>query len=114
MSRPNSGRASPTSAATNANILSNEALSESPASTNQSTPAVRPAPVGGSDGNDAVPTLRLDDIQSAIPFHDAPEGNESEYMLSISADKVLQFHLIAYHASLRDDRVSAGYWIAPR
>jgi len=81
MSHPNPSRGSPTSGAENNSINANKLFSEIPASTNHSTPAGRPAPVVPLVGEDAVITLRLDDIQSAIPFHDAPEGNESKYML---------------------------------
>ena len=74
---PNSPAAVP-----NDNVLPNPMLSESPVSTNQSTPAVLPIAEYVEDlaSDDTVPPLRLDDIQSAMPFDEAFGNNESGYM----------------------------------
>lgn len=81
MSHPDRGRVAQTPGTTNIHILTNQAVSESPASTNHSTPAARPAPVARLGTDEVVPTLRLDDIQSTIPFHEAPQGNESKHFM---------------------------------
>ncbi|KAF8581989.1 hypothetical protein K439DRAFT_184952 [Ramaria rubella] len=73
------GRSSPQALPT-MNVLSNAVLSESPISSNHSTPAMIPAvestDMNGLRSEDSVPPLQLDDIQSAIPFDGVSGSNE--------------------------------------
>ena len=78
---PSGAQATMDSTTTN-NVLSDLSLSESPISSPNSTPVRRVSGTYRVESDEAVPPLRLDDIQSAVPFDGAPDSNESEYIIS--------------------------------
>ena len=84
MAHSDLGLTSPTG--TTSDFLSNPDLAESPASTPLSTHVVYSSHSSERlESDDAVPPLRLDDIQSAIPLHDELDSNEGKYLCLYSS-----------------------------